>query len=118
MFGCEGLASRVLDNLCACKLTLVPDQHLVHLIRGKPLDVAYPALDVLEALFVSHIIHQHDPHCAPIVSICERPKSLLTRGIPNLQLEFPAFYLDGFDLEVNPYSSNEIRVERVIAKPH
>ena len=65
------------------------------------LDVPDPVLDVVEALLVGDVVHQHDAHGAAVVGRGDGPEPLLSRRVPNLQLDLLPVQLDCPDLEVD-----------------
>ena len=65
------------------------------------LDVPDPVLDVVEALLIGDVVHQHDAHGAAVVGRGDGPEPLLSRRVPNLQLDLLPVQLDCPDLEVD-----------------
>ena len=65
------------------------------------IDLLYPILHVDESLFLRAIVHKDDPHRTFIVSLSNCSKSLLTGGVPDLQLDFLIIYVNCLDLEVD-----------------
>jgi hypothetical protein len=70
----------------------------------------------VKALLISNIIHQQNPHRAPIIRRGDRPEPLLTRRIPDLQFHPFAIEVDGADLEVDADGRDEGRGERIFAE--
>ena len=65
------------------------------------LDVPDPVLDVVETLLVGNIIDKHDAHGPAVVGRGDGPEPLLSRRVPNLQLDLLPVQLDCPDLEVD-----------------
>ena len=65
------------------------------------LDVPDPVLDVVEALLVGDVVHQHDPHGSSVVGGGNGSESLLPRSVPDLQLDLLPIQLYCANLEVN-----------------
>jgi hypothetical protein len=59
-----------------------------------------PLGNIIKALGIGDVIHQHNTHRTPVVRGGEKP--LLTSSVPNLELDFLSPQLNGLDLEVNP----------------
>lgn len=51
------LASLIRNYSALSQVALVPHQKLVHIFTGVPVNFIQPLLDIVEALLVSHIIH-------------------------------------------------------------
>ena len=82
-------------------VTLVAQDHLLHVRAGVLLDVPDPVLDVVETLLVGDVVHQHDAHGAAVVGRRDRPEPLLTRRVPDLKFDLLSVQLNCADLEVN-----------------
>ena len=82
-------------------VTLVAQDHLLHVRAGMLLDVPDPVLDVVETLLVGNIVDKHDAHGPAVVSSCDRPEPLLTRRVPDLKFDLLSVQLNCADLEVN-----------------
>lgn len=61
------------------------------------LDLAHPVLDGAEALSVGDVVGHNDTVSSLVVAAGDGLESLLTSGIPNLQLDGLAVNLDGSD---------------------
>merc|ERR1719245_1637304 len=72
---------------CLLYVTLVAKDHLLHISAGVLLDVPDPVLDVVEALLVGDVVLQHDPHGSSVVGGGNGSESLLSRSVPDLQLD-------------------------------
>ena len=83
-------------------VTLVPQNHLFHVRAGMLLNVPDPVFDVLKGLVVRDVVHQHDPHRAPVVGRRDRPEPLLTCRVPDLQFNLLTVQFDRSNLKVNP----------------
>jgi hypothetical protein len=70
----------------------------------------------IKASLICNIINQQDTHRTPIISRCNRPKSLLARRIPNLQLHPLAIQFNGSNLEVDSDCGDEGRRETIFAE--
>jgi len=88
-------------------ITLVAQDHLLHISTGVLLNVPDPVLDVIETLLVGDIVDQHDPHGAPVVGSSDGSESLLSRCVPYLKLDLLTIQLYCTDLKVNSYCGNE-----------
>ena len=82
-------------------VTLVAQNHFLHVLRCVFLDVPDPVLDVVETLLVGDVIHQHDAHGAPVVGRGDRPEPLLARSVPDLELDLFTVKLYCANLEVD-----------------
>ena len=65
-------------------VTLVSQNHFLHISTGMFLNISDPVLDVIETLLVGDVVHQHDAHGAPVVSCGDGSEPLLARCIPDL----------------------------------
>ena len=65
------------------------------------LNVPDPVLDIVKTLLIGDVIHQHDPHCPPVVGRGDGPESLLASRVPYLQFDLLPIQLYGPDLEIN-----------------
>ena len=72
--------------LLGSQITFVSDQKLVHILSGVFVDLIQPLLDVVEALFISAVVNNNNAVSAPVIRRRDRPKPLLTRGVPDLKL--------------------------------
>ena len=45
-------------------------------------DISQPFADAVERLAVSHVVDEHDAHCATVVGRCDGIKALLASSIP------------------------------------
>merc|ERR1719499_770825 len=83
------------------QVALVPDEQLVHVIRGVLIDLLHPVLDVVEGLLVRHIIHNNDAVETREEAARDRAEPLLARPVPDLQLADLAIQLERADFEVH-----------------
>lgn len=94
-------------------------------ILPHPLPACLPPLrrshvpNIREARLIGDVIDQEDAHRSSIVRRRDRPKSLLTCGVPYLQLDlrlagFGIGDEDGLDLEIDADRGDEGRRVRVI----
>jgi len=88
-------------------ITLIAQNHLLHISTGMFLDVPDPVLDVIETLLVGDVVDEHDPHGPPVVGRGDGPEPLLARSVPYLQLDLLTVQLYCTDLEVDSYCGNE-----------
>ena len=82
-------------------VALVAQDHLLYVRARVLLDVPDPVLDVVEALLVGDVVDEHDTHGSAVVGRGDGPESLLSRCVPDLQLDLLAVELDRPDLEVD-----------------
>ena len=61
-----------------------------------------PVLDVVKALLVGDVVHEHDAHRAPVVGRGDRAEPLLSGRVPDLKLDLLSIKLYSSDLEVDP----------------
>ena len=71
-------------------VTLVAQDHFLNICRGVLLNVPDPVLDVVKALLVGDVIHEHDPHGPAIVGRGDGAEALLARSVPDLKLDLLA----------------------------
>ena len=62
-----------------------------------------PVLDVVKATLLATIIHEQNAHGTLIIRLSDRPKPLLPRGVPHLQLDTLVVLLDGLYPEIDAY---------------
>eukprot|EP00632_Arachnochrysis_sp_CCMP2950_P005168 CAMPEP_0185700974 /NCGR_PEP_ID=MMETSP1164-20130828/8228_1 /TAXON_ID=1104430 /ORGANISM="Chrysoreinhardia sp, Strain CCMP2950" /LENGTH=465 /DNA_ID=CAMNT_0028367945 /DNA_START=337 /DNA_END=1731 /DNA_ORIENTATION=+ len=84
------------------EVALVAHEKLLHVLARVAVDLVEPLLDVVERLEVRHVEDDDDAVRAAVVRRRDRPEPLLTRGVPDLQLDRLALELDRPDLEVHP----------------
>ena len=59
-------------------ITLIPQDHLLHVGTGVLLDVPDPVLDVVEGLLVGDVVNQHYSHCSSAQSrIIDRNQGIM-----------------------------------------
>ena len=76
-------------------VAFISENHLLHIGGCVLFDVANPILDVVERLFVSNVIHQHDAHGAAVVGRCDCAETFLKcdfKGVNNKQVKTFASY--------------------------
>ena len=95
------LAPLLADDPPVLHVALVAEDHPLHVLVGVLVDVAEPLGDVVEALGVGDVVHQHDAHGAAVVGRRDRPEPLLTRRVPDLKFDLLSVQLNCADLEVN-----------------
>jgi hypothetical protein len=67
------------------------------ILRGTPVNLMQPLLDVLEGLGLSHVIHDNDAVRSAVVAAGDRAKPFLASSVPDLQLDCLGVQLDGAD---------------------
>lgn len=97
-------------------VTLVADEYLIHTLRGILLRIPNPIAHIIEGPLIGHIIDEEDAHGTPIVGIGDGAEALLSRRIPNLQLDALALQFHGANLEVNANGGDETGCEGVVAE--
>jgi len=110
----DGLAPLLGDHPLVLHVALVAEDHPLHVLVGVLVDVAEPLGDVVEALGVGDVVHQHDAHGAAVVARGDRVEPLLTRCVPDLKFNFLSSKLNGFDFEVNADGGYEGGVEGIL----
>ena len=66
------LAPLLADDPPVLHVALVAEDHPLHVLVGVLVDVAQPLGDVVEALGVGDVVHQHDAHGAAVVARGDR----------------------------------------------
>jgi hypothetical protein len=74
-------------DLTIIAIALVADQYLADIILSVLFNLLDPVADVFKRVFVGHIIGQNNSMGAFIVSLGYGSETLLTGGVPNLQLD-------------------------------
>lgn len=115
-FVSKGLALGGGDGALLFPVTLVADQDLVYAFGCVLLDIGEPCSDIAETLLVGNVIDEQNAHGASVVSGGDCPESLLSSGIPYLQLDTLAVELYGADLEVDANGGDERGSKRVFAE--
>ena len=70
MFPGDLLASLLADHPLVLHVALVTQDHPLHVLIGVLVNVPEPLGDVVEALSVGDVVHQHDPHGTTIIACC------------------------------------------------
>jgi len=83
------------------QIAFVAHQQLVHALAGVAIDLLKPLLHVVERHLIRHVVHHDDTVCSPIVARGDRSESFLPSSIPDLELDFLSFKLDGSDFEID-----------------
>ena len=94
------------------EVTLVSNQYLTHIIVSKFINFEHPLSHILESFPISHVIDNNDSMRASIVARCQRPKSLLSCGIPNLKFNVLSIHFNSLDFEIDSDRIKEIIIER------
>lgn len=97
----EFLGDSVLHDLLVLHIALVSDEELVDALGGVAVNLLQPLLDVVERVHVRHIVNDADTVSATVVRGSDGSETLLTGGVPNLQLHCLSIELDGPDFEVD-----------------
>ena len=63
-----------------------------------------PVLYVIESLLVRAIVHQDDSHRALVIRLRYCAETLLSSGVPDLELDSFFVDIDLFDLEIDTYN--------------
>ena len=91
----------LLRNLSIGQVNFVSNQHFVHIFTRMRFYLLQPVRDVLESNLLRAVINQQNAHCALIVSLSDRAKSLLTRGVPHLKLHPLVIHRNRLNLKVD-----------------
>ena len=65
------LAPLLGDHPLVLHVALVPQDHPLHVLVGVLVNVPQPLGDVVKALCVGDVVHQHDPHSSAIIACCD-----------------------------------------------
>lgn len=101
-------------NTLVLHVTLVPQQHPLHVLAGVLIDVSQPFCDVLKAFAVGDVVDQQNTHGPSVVGCGDGMKSFLTSSIPYLKFYLLSFQFDSFNLKVNSYCGDKSGVESVV----
>ena len=93
------------------QVTLISHKHFTYVVVRKFIYFMHPLADVFKGLSICDIIDNNNSVCAPIVTGGERPKPLLSGGIPNLELNILAVHFYGLYFEIHSDC-----VEKVLVK--
>ena len=69
------------------QVALIRDQHLVETLARVLLHVLVPPCHVLEGLRLGHVVHEHHPVGAAVITLRDRAKSFLARRVPDLKFD-------------------------------
>eukprot|EP00656_Telonema_subtile_P027499 TRINITY_DN295_c0_g2_i1.p1 TRINITY_DN295_c0_g2~~TRINITY_DN295_c0_g2_i1.p1 ORF type:complete len:137 (+),score=9.92 TRINITY_DN295_c0_g2_i1:596-1006(+) len=64
------------------EIALISHQHLVHMFVAVPINLPEPAHNCCEAFLVSHIVHNDDAVCPPVVAAGDGAETLLSGSVP------------------------------------
>ena len=78
------LAPLLADDPPVLHVALVAEDHPLHVLVGVLVDVAEPLGDVVEALGVGDVVHQHDAHGAAVVARGDRVEPSKHEYIPSI----------------------------------
>ena len=104
------------DRSLLLPIRLVANQNLGDAFAGMLLDVGVPRSYVFKRLLVGNIEHEQDAHRTTVVGGGDGAETLLTRRVPDLQLDALAIQLNGADLEVNADGGDERGRPGIIAE--
>jgi hypothetical protein len=82
-------------------ISFVGDENFGNSATRMCLDLLEPVGDVVKSTLFSTVIHQHDSHCALVISLSNRSEPLLTGRVPHLQLHSLILHINRLDLEVD-----------------
>jgi hypothetical protein len=83
-------------------------------LRGVFLNLTHPGVDSVEGVAIGDVISDDDAVGALVVARCDRLKSLLASGVPNLKLANLVIAVNCSDLEVYADRGHEIFLKVVI----
>lgn len=112
----EGLTLFLRNDPLFVPIALVANQDLVDVLACVLLDVAEPGLYIFERFLVRDIVDEQDPHGAAVVHRGNGTEPLLSRSIPDLQLDSLSVNLYRPDLKVDTNRGDEGRRERVFGE--
>merc|ERR1719229_1077660 len=95
---------------------LVYDITNANIFVGVLIYVSEPLGNIIEALGIGDVIHQHNTHGTPVVRGSDCVEPLLASSVPYLKLDLLSSQLYGLDLEVDPNCRDESCVEGVLRK--
>lgn len=81
-----------------------------------PANRSVAGIRTVETSLVRDIVHEQNPHGAPVIRRGDCAEALLARSIPDLQLDALAVELNSPDLEIDADGGDERRGERVLAE--
>ena len=90
-----------LDGSFAGQIALIAHEQLVDIVVGVAVNLVQPLLHVVIRLQVGGVVDDDDAVCAAVVGRRDGAEALLSRRIPDLQLDGLGIQLDGTDLEVD-----------------
>jgi hypothetical protein len=93
----QGLALLRLNDPIFFHVRLVPHQQFENVFPGLCVNIVYPPSDAVERMPVRDIVHDNDSVGGAVVRVGDGPKALLSRCIPQLQLDSFLLQLDCFE---------------------
>jgi hypothetical protein len=99
-----------------CHVALVANEDAGDVIGGVLLDLIHPVLNGTEALTVGDVVGHDDAVGSLVVAACYRLESLLSSGIPDLELDGLSVDLDGANLKVDSDGRHEVVCEDIISE--
>merc|ERR1719401_2145346 len=96
------LASSVVTCLIIHHVALIADENLASTFIDIPVDFVEPIVNVCKRLAIAGVVDQDYAICATVVSTGDRPETLLSSRVPNLQ--FDGFVLDRYGFEAKVYT--------------
>jgi hypothetical protein len=113
----QGLASCRINLLFTLRhVCFVCNKYLPHIGQCVLFYLAQPILDIIERVFLGHIVDKQNAHCSLIVCLGDGPKPFLPGSIPYLQLHVLVLDFDGFYSKVNPNGGHVACWKLVIRK--
>ena len=102
MFLSQRLSPFALDLFVLVRhIRFISDEHFLHSRLSVGIDLLEPVLDVIEGSHLCDIVHEQYAHGAFVIRLGDCTESLLTRGVPNLELDLLVEDFYGLDSEVD-----------------
>ena len=114
---CQVLALVVRDGtMVLLEIFFVADKDLGNVLIRVLIDLLHPLADLGERVSISQIVRDDNTVCASIVARRDSLETILTSGIPNLQLDGLTVDLDRANLEVDTNGGHEAIMEDIIGE--
>ena len=102
-------------------VALISDENFADTWVGEAIDLYHPLAHVFERISIRHIIHYNDAMSTSVIAASECAESLLSCGVPNLQLHYLLVKHYGLDFLHNvrisfTYKVDSDGVEKVLVK--
>lgn len=98
------------------QIALVPDQHDYNIGIRMVSQLFQPPRDVVVRLMLANVVNKQRADCTSVVSRCDGPVALLTRGIPDLRLDSLGIDLNGSSRKLYTDSRLAIEIEFIAGK--